>query len=456
MQLRVDGKLTELGDNGLDLGSGGRVMKSPAGGGAIEIDFPDGASLIVTPGWWSPYNQWYLNVSINNTSARKGISGVIAYNDAAPVISQRSKSWLPALPDGSSVGPMPNSMHDRFVTLYQKFADAWRVTDQTSLFDYAPGTSTATFTDKNWPTEYAQSCSVPGQNPKAPIALAVAEKLTSGIVDANLKPNAIYDVMFTGEPTFVKTYLLTQKIQTSMTAIRVSAGKDKTNYGEPVTFTAIVSRKFSAVKDILTGSVEFNVDGTKFGQVNLEANGLAKLTTTSLEAGKHQIAAKFLPDAGSTAFSSSSPDITHTVTPASAFSLSFHSGRTFPAGNFNSSYTSDWLGEIDAEYHFSGAFSTELVAGYYNFVPGYKVIGATLYAKAHTALGAFDGYLGAGPGFYKPDNVSGAFGFSGKMGIQRPVINKLWIDLNGAYFKLFGPGNGINFFTTSLGIKLYF
>lgn len=329
MQLRVDGQLTELGDNGLDLGSGGRVMKSPAGGGAIEIDFPDGTSLIVTPGWWSPYNQWYLNVSVNNTTARKGISGVIATNNdtSGLVVSHippKTKSWLPALPDGLSLGPMPQSLHDRFVTLYQKFADAWRVTDQTSLFDYAPGTSTATFTNKNWPSENAQSCSVAGQSPKAPIDRATAEKFAIDIVDPILKANAIYDVMFTGEPTFVKTYLLSQKIQMSTTAIVVSASKEKTNYGEPLTFKAIVSRKFSAQTDILTGSVEFTIDGKKFGQVKLEANGRAILTIASLEAGRHQIAATFIPDAGSTAFSSSSPGITHTVlgTPSSRIFIS--------------------------------------------------------------------------------------------------------------------------------------
>ncbi len=452
MQLRVDGELTVLGDNGFDLGSGGRVMNSPAGGGAIEIDFPDGTSLTVTPGWWSSYNQWYLNVTVNNTTARKGISGAIAYNDP----KHRSKSWLPALPDGSSLGLMPESLHDRFVMLYQTFADAWRVTDSTSLFDYVPGTSTATFTDKNWPTEDAELCSVEGQNPEPPIPLEEAEDLTSDIVDPNLKPNAIYDVMLTGEPTFAETYLLTQKILASTTVIRVDASKDETKYEEPVSFTAIVSRKFAAGEDILTGSAEFNIDGTIIEQVNLDAKGRAILTTTSLEVGQHQIAAKFIPDAGSAVFPSSSPSITHTVKRISAFSLSVHSGLTFPAGNFSNSYSSDWLGEIDVEYHFSGAYSTELVAGYYNFDSDYKVIGAALYAKVHKDLGAFDGYVGAGPGFYKPDNVSGSFAISGKMGIQRPVTNMLWIDLNGAYFRLFGPGNNIDFFTTSLGIRLYF
>ena len=34
---------------------------------------------------------------------------------------------------------MPASLGARYDTLYEKFADAWRVTDRDSLFDYAPG-----------------------------------------------------------------------------------------------------------------------------------------------------------------------------------------------------------------------------------------------------------------------------------------------------------------------------
>lgn len=135
MQLRVDGKLTTIDENGIDLGSGGRIVK-PAGGG-IEIDFPNGTSLVAIPNWWSYYGVWYLNVHVYHTMATKGIMGIIA-----------PRSWLPKLPGGASVGPMPEGMHERFVTLYVKFADAWRVTDKTSLFDYTPGTSTATFTNK--------------------------------------------------------------------------------------------------------------------------------------------------------------------------------------------------------------------------------------------------------------------------------------------------------------------
>jgi hypothetical protein len=37
-------------------------------------------------------------------------------------------------------------------TLYGAYADSWRITDETSLFTYAPGDGTATFTDTSFPT----------------------------------------------------------------------------------------------------------------------------------------------------------------------------------------------------------------------------------------------------------------------------------------------------------------
>lgn len=317
MQLREDGKLIDpatIPANGIDLGSGGRIMKSAAGGGVIEIDFPDGTILVVTPYWWPPFKVWYLNLNIYHTGATEGLMGVIA-----------PRSWLPKLPDGTSLGPKPTSPHDRFIQLNTTFADAWRVTDKTSLFDYQTGTSTATFTNKAWPAENTQlPCIVAGQTPLKAIGLEVAQQLCRDIVDPNMKANAIFDVMVTGEPSFAKAYLLTQQVQTGTTVTTVFVTKDTTTSGEPVTFTATVNRKFSAGKDALSGSVEFTVDGKKVQEVKLEANGTAAFTTTSLEAGQHHIVGTFMPASGSTAFSSSSVEVTHTVLGGGAGSLLHH------------------------------------------------------------------------------------------------------------------------------------
>lgn len=313
MELRIEGELTELGENGLTLESGGRIIRSAAGSGAIEIEFPNGASLLVTPAWWASYSLWYLNVSIKNAAATKGISGVIPYTDDLPGKTRRFRSWLPALPDGSTVGPMPESLHERYVTLYQTFADAWRVTDETSLFDYGSGTSTATYTDRNWPMENPQSCNVPGQTPMQPIERGVAEKLASKIVDPNLRQFAVFDIMVTGEEGFANAYLQTEQIQTNATTTIVYASKDTTKHGEQVTFTAVVARKFTARNEALTGSVEFKVDGKPFEQVNLERNGRAIFTTSALEEGQHQIVAAFVPESGSNVFPSTSAETTHMV-----------------------------------------------------------------------------------------------------------------------------------------------
>ena len=156
MQLRVDGVLTELNPKGIDLGGGNRIVV-PSGGGGIEIDYADGTILQVASAWWPSQQQWYLNVTVNQTTAHEGIYGALA-----------PRSWLPALPGGVSLGPKPESPHQRYLDLYGKFADAWRVTDATSLFDYGPGQSTATFNvPAGWPRENPQNdpqkCAIPNQ-----------------------------------------------------------------------------------------------------------------------------------------------------------------------------------------------------------------------------------------------------------------------------------------------------
>ncbi len=132
LKLLIDGVPTTLPANGINLGAGGRIV--PITSGAMQVDFPDGTTMVVTPGWWGSHSVWYLNINIYHTSAYDGIMG-----------ARTKGSWLPRLADGSSLGARPVAMHDRYVDLYVTFADSWRVNNKTSLFDYARGTSTKTF-----------------------------------------------------------------------------------------------------------------------------------------------------------------------------------------------------------------------------------------------------------------------------------------------------------------------
>jgi hypothetical protein len=199
LQLRVDGKLVELGRQGIDLSQRGRITKTEVAGG-IRIDFFDGSYLIVTPGWWANEKKWYLNLNfVPKSDEGVGILGAILPD-----------SWLPNLPDGSSMGPIPKDPHDRYLAINQKFADAWRVNDKNSLFDYTPETSTRTFTNRNWPSEYPP-CDVKGITPAQPIAENIAKLLCQVVKGAEFA-NCVYDVMLTGNPGFATTYALSQSV----------------------------------------------------------------------------------------------------------------------------------------------------------------------------------------------------------------------------------------------------
>lgn len=280
LQLRVDGVLTTLGPNGLNLGSDGRISKA---GDGIQIDFPDGTALVVTPRYWNSYQVWYLNVNVYNTTAVLGVMGAIT-----------SDTWLPRMPNRSSLGPKPAGLHQRYVDLYQKFADAWRVTNATSLFDYAPGTSTATFTLKSWPMEN-QQCVLPEKPPVKPLDRETALALCRPVVGKDKQANCVFDVIVTGEPGFAKLYLETERNQSGLTNTVLIADKNRSRYGEAVTFTAVVSRAISRGRDAPTGAVQFFIDGERAGNpVRLDKTGRATWKP-KIKYGEHRISASYIP-----------------------------------------------------------------------------------------------------------------------------------------------------------------
>jgi hypothetical protein len=219
-QLRIDGKLTTLGAGGVNLAGGGQVKDSSAGGG-IEVDFPDGQIMTAIPaGSYDSMN--LLNVSTENLGLVSGAAGATAKGLSGTV---PSGSWLPALPNGKSVGAMPASLHDRYVTLYSTFGNAWRVTKSNSLFDYAPGTSTATYTNSKWPVENAKTCTIPNQKAVAPVSETVAEDACKSVTSKTLHASCVFDVQVTGNTGFADTYLLTERVHTAFKIEPIDLGK---------------------------------------------------------------------------------------------------------------------------------------------------------------------------------------------------------------------------------------
>jgi hypothetical protein len=310
LQLRVDGALTALGPYGINLGNGGRVVQSLTGGN-LEVDFPDGKALFVTPQFWTAYGKWYLNVDVASAGLVSTDGGGAALRGIAGPVP--NGSWLPAMPNGASMGPMPATLVQRYDDLYHKFANAWRVTDKDSLFDYAPGMSTATFTDRNWPGEKAP-CVVPDAKPVQPTSLEVAEAACRRVADANRRADCIFDVQTTGNIGFATTYLVTQRILKDSTTIRLTDDPEPSQLGESVTFTAFVAATGPEGIGHPIGTVQFAVDGMNMGApVLLDAKGRATWQTTGLKVGKHQVTAGYLPGADSAFLPSTSVAQVHMV-----------------------------------------------------------------------------------------------------------------------------------------------
>jgi hypothetical protein len=214
------------------------------------------------------------------------------------------------------------------VQLYGRFADAWRVTDRTSLFDYRPGTSTATFTLAGWPRENPQSCAIPNQPSAKPATVAVAQRACAGIVDTNMKPDCVFDVSVTGHTGFARTYLLTQQLQPGATKTTVKVDRDGNRDGgkdgnrdggkdhaKRVRFTALVAPQASRGGSAPAGAVQFILDGRNVGDpISLDAKGEAMYSTSGLRAGQHLIAANYTPAGwGSLLLASGSPAVRFNV-----------------------------------------------------------------------------------------------------------------------------------------------
>jgi len=303
LQFFLDGKPARLSTEGIDLESH-RVSAFDANGEmGLRVDYAHGAVLTVTPRFWFI---WFLDIWVSHTHADEGIMGSIPEN-----------TWLPTLPSGATVGPMPESLHDRYIVLYKTFADAWRLTDETSLFVYAKGTSTETFTDKDWPAEEPPSIlkpqfKIPGFPTPVNIPVAEAEQICQGVTIADLHANCVFDVGTTGDKGFAKAYLLQQDLRLHGSTVQIAGDKESTRPGESLVVTAIVLPMTNG-RPTPTGSVTFMVDGVAAGPpVKIDEKGRAQHTLDHLDAGEHKIRASYTSDGGDY-HSSTSPNLLHMV-----------------------------------------------------------------------------------------------------------------------------------------------
>jgi hypothetical protein len=179
----LNGEPTTFTSSATLLPGGGSVVRS---GVRHSVRWPDGSQVTVDASYV------YLTVAVYLADGRSGnVVGLLGDFDGVPEAQVFTR-------DGTLLeGPID------FGTFYNVYAESWRVTQEESLFDYGPGETTETHTDRAFPRGLLR---VADLNPSL-VAEAELVCEAAGVTDPDWLEACILDVAATGDTTFADGYV---------------------------------------------------------------------------------------------------------------------------------------------------------------------------------------------------------------------------------------------------------
>jgi hypothetical protein len=198
--MRVDGKV--ISGELPKLKAGSMTGGATTYGEARQLTWPDGTVMRV-----EQLGRYALNVTITPAASRRGsLEGLLGDFDGSP--------------DNDLIGKNNVKLGRSFTRddINGSLAEAWRVSQDTSLFDYEPGQSTATFIDPTFPAKDADVARLANRE--------TAEKTCreDGITDQRLLDDCILDLAATGEFIFGSRYAHAQQVLAARAALNAPAG----------------------------------------------------------------------------------------------------------------------------------------------------------------------------------------------------------------------------------------
>ncbi len=191
--LRIDGRVVsgELPK----LKGGSLTGATTASGGVYQLAWPDGTVLHV-----QQLGTYCVNVRVRPAAARRGkLAGLLGDFDGSK--------------DNDLIGKDNAKLASTRDEINHKLADAWTISEASSLFDYQPGQSAATFRDPDFPAKDAGAGRLENY--------ATAEKTCRehGISDQRLLDDCILDLAVTNDFVFGNQYAHAQHVLAARAAL---------------------------------------------------------------------------------------------------------------------------------------------------------------------------------------------------------------------------------------------
>lgn len=164
------------------LPDGGQVYAS---GNEYKVVWPDNSQLHVQR------NSSYMDADVFLADARRsaGVAGLLGDFDGNPADDLATRNGGTVL-----TPPAP------FEAFYGSYVESWRIAQADSLFDYAMGETTESFSDRSFPAVLATSSSLSASQYDSARAACLAAGVSQDWLDS-----CIVDVGFTGDPSFAES-----------------------------------------------------------------------------------------------------------------------------------------------------------------------------------------------------------------------------------------------------------
>ncbi len=174
-----------------NVGSGTLERLGTDAGTGFLLEWPDGTRVQV-----GQMGLVGLNVSVAPAAARAGkLVGLLGNDNGQPGDDFTTSGGVTLTAPTAQL-------------VYGQFAESWRITQAQSLFDYKPGQTTATFTNRSFPPKFVDAGNVPGA------ATATQECQADGVTDQYLLADCVVDASAVKDPAVVSHYAQAQVVQT--------------------------------------------------------------------------------------------------------------------------------------------------------------------------------------------------------------------------------------------------